>query len=112
MIALRKRPHPEELAKRASRRTHDRAAADIFSSGSEPEAFRGLPYPPMMVRRRRIGPLIKVARRNIAFSVRALDSVCRAERHHDCRHVVAGIAIRDIAAEGSAVPNLRIGNLQ
>jgi hypothetical protein len=35
-----------------------------------------------------------------------------AERQHHRRHVVAGVAVRDIAADRAAVTHLRVGDLQ
>ena len=60
--------------------------------------------------RRKIGALIKLARRDLAGATGPFEPVARAQRHHQRRHVVAGIAIGDIAADGAHVAHLRIGD--
>ena len=59
-----------------------------------------------------IGALIEVARRDPAFAALARDVIAGAEAHHHRRHVVAGIAIGDIAADRADIAHLRIGDLQ
>ena len=56
--------------------------------------------------------MVVVARRQAALSGLAGQLIGRAERHHHRRHVVAGIAIGDIAADGADIADLRIGDLQ
>ena len=57
-----------------------------------------------------IGALVELGGRDVAGAAGAFEPVARAERHHQRRHVVAGIAIGDIAADGAAVAHLRIGD--
>ena len=59
-----------------------------------------------------IGALVELARRDVARAGLAFEAVARAQRHHQRRHVVAGIAVGDIAADGAAVAHLRIGDQQ
>ena len=59
-----------------------------------------------------IGALIELGRRDVAGAAGPFEPVARAQRHHQRRHVVAGIAIGDIAADGAQVAHLRIGDQQ
>ena len=59
---------------------------------------------------REIGALIEFGSRDVAGAGGAFEPVARAERHHQRRHVVAGIAIGDIAADRAHVAHLRIGD--
>ena len=53
---------------------------------------------------------IVVARRDPALAVRAAQDVGRAERHHQRRHVVAGVAVGDVAADRPEIAHLRVGD--
>ncbi len=59
-----------------------------------------------------IGALIELGSRDVAPAGRAFEAVARTERQHQRRHVVAGIAIGDVAADGAHVTHLRIGDQQ
>ena len=59
-----------------------------------------------------IGALVEFARRDAAFAAFAHDVIGGAKAHHHRRHVVAGIAVGDVAAERAEIAHLRIGDLQ
>ena len=55
---------------------------------------------------------VELPRLDLTLAIAAAQSVFRVQQLHDCRHVVAGIAIGDIATDGADIANLRVGNLQ
>ena len=61
-------------------------------------------------KRGEIGALVELSCGDFACAGRAFEPVARAQGHHQRRHVVAGIAIGDIAADGAAVAYLGIGD--
>ena len=64
------------------------------------------------LQRGEIGALVEIARRDAAFAAFAGDVIGRVQAHHHRRHVVAGIAIGDIAAQRAEIAHLRIGDEQ
>ena len=64
------------------------------------------------LQRGEIGALVEVARRDAALAALAGDLIGRVEAHHHRRHVVAGIAVGDIAAERAEIAHLRVGDQQ
>ena len=59
-----------------------------------------------------IGALVKFARGDAPFAAFAGDVIGGVKAQHHRRHVVAGIAVGDIAAERADIAHLRIGDLQ
>ena len=57
-----------------------------------------------------IGALIEFRSRDVARPRRSFEPVACAQRHHQRRHVIAGIAIGDVAADRAHVTHLRIGD--
>ncbi len=56
--------------------------------------------------------LVEVSRRDAPFAVFADQMIGRAETHHHRRHVVAGVAVGDVAPDRADIPHLRIGDDQ
>ena len=56
--------------------------------------------------------MIELARGDAAFAAFAGDVIGGVKAQHHRRHVVAGIAVGDIAAERADIANLRIGDQQ
>ncbi|MNT44012.1 hypothetical protein D3C72_1805110 [compost metagenome] len=59
-----------------------------------------------------IGALVEIGGRHVAGAVRSFQTIAGAERHHHGRHVVARIAIGDIAAQCADITDLGIGDHQ
>ena len=57
-------------------------------------------------------PPVEVARRDLAAPCVLSRTIGRIEALHQRRHVIAGIAAADIAADRAAIAHLRIGDLQ
>ena len=57
-----------------------------------------------------VGALVELGRGDLALAARTFELVARPERQHQRRHVVARIAVGDIAADGAAIAHLRIGD--
>ena len=64
------------------------------------------------LQRGEIGALVELARRDAPLAALAGDLIGGAEAQHDGRHVVAGIAVGDIAAERADIAHLRVGDHQ
>jgi len=78
--------------------------------GGRGHADRGEDLP--VQQRRRIDPSVVFPCRNIALALRALSPIDGAEGQHDRGHVVAGIAVGEVAPKRAAVSNLRVGDEQ
>lgn len=63
-----------------------------------------------LLQRREISALIEVARLDGAVARRAGNVIRGIEAHHQRRHVVAGIAVGDVATERAHISDLRIGD--
>src|SRR5580693_8840849 len=57
-----------------------------------------------------IGSLVELTGGNPPFTLIARDLVGRVQAHHHRRHIVAGIAVGNIAAERSEIAHLRVGD--
>ena len=80
------------------------------ASGGRGEADRGQHL--AVVARCHVGGFVKVARLHLPLAIRPDQREAGVEALHQARHVVARIAIGDIAADGAHVAHLRIGDLQ